>query len=612
MTAQTLAPDPAATEAEITAPAVAGRPRSVVRRPSRRTTIRFRLGWALAVGLTPILILGAAQAFAAFRHDADEHQHQLMQAAQRSAVVAKGRIQAAVTLLETLTPHTTGLECSPSLAEAKARLPGYRNLVRLNKLGRVTCSAASTVLTDRHETEWFKRLEAGEPLVIAKTVRVNGIEPGVLSAVRVNDAKGQFDGAIVASMPIESLKPDVTDPTMPQGAQVALVDSDGGFLLQTDSKAFTKPPGDWKARALKEGGVLYMARDAAGLDRDYAAAPLLDRNVFVVLSAPATSLLSWARLNPFVFIVLPLMAWIVAWATIWVAVDRSVIRWLVYLDRIAAIYARGRFSVRPVAAEKAPAEIRTLAHTLDSMAEKLVERDAVLKDNLAQKDALMREIHHRVKNNLQVITSLLNMQQRALTDPAARAAMYDTRQRITALALIYRALYQSPDLRKVDVRGFLEELIAQMLAGEGGGASRIRAEFEADELEIDPDKLAPLALFTVEALTNARKHAFSEDGGVIRVGFHVRGDEAVLEISDNGKGDPTGGTGEGGVGRTLMTAFARQLRGKVEIGSNDGVGVKVRLSFPTPEAVTSHGGAKASSDGPASIPSVRSGNHAVA
>ncbi len=123
--------------------------------------------------------------------------------------------------------------------------------------------------------------------------------------------------------------------------------------------------------------------------------------------------------------------------------DRVVIRWLAYLERIASLYARGRFSVRPVQAANAPAEIRRWPGTLDDMAEAIVARDNSLRDSLAEKDALMREIHHRVKNNLQIITSLLNMQQRALTDAPAKAALGDTRQRITALALIYRALYQS-------------------------------------------------------------------------------------------------------------------------------------------------------------------------
>ena len=215
------------------------------------------------------------------------------------------------------------------------------------------------------------------------------------------------------------------------------------------------------------------------------------------------------------------------------------------------------------------------------MADAIVGRDASLRDSLAQKDALMREIHHRVKNNLQVISSLLNMQQRALSDPAARAAMSDTRQRITALALIYRALYQGPDLKRVDLRPFLEELTAQLIAGEMLHGPPVRTDLSVDALVIDPDRLAPLALFAVEAITNAQKHAFASRGGVLTVNFHVRGDEAELEISDDG--EPTDqALVASGVGRTLMTAFARQLRGRAEIVRNGSGGMTARLIFPTP------------------------------
>src|ERR1019366_8943783 len=103
---------------------------------------------------------------------------------------------------------------------------------------------------------------------------------------------------------------------------------------------------------------------------------------------------------------------------------------------------------------------------------------------------------------LQVIISLLNMQQRSLSDPAARVAMSDTRQRIAALALIYRALYQGPDLKRVDLRQFLGELIAELIIDQQAQGAVVRTELEADPLIIDPDKLAPLALFAVEAIGN--------------------------------------------------------------------------------------------------------------
>jgi len=321
--------------------------------------------------------------------------------------------------------------------------------------------------------------------------------------------------------------------------------------------------------------------DARGENRIYSAAPLVGEDVYVVLSARAPGLFSWARLNPLTGFVFPLLTFLLALGTVFVVTERVVLRWIAYLQRIAALYARGRLSVRPVQAEHMPPEIRELAETLEQMADAIVGRDASLRDSLAQKDALMREIHHRVKNNLQVISSLLNMQQRALSDPAARAAMSDTRQRITALALIYRALYQGPDLKRVDLQPFLEELTAQLIAGELAHGPQVRTEMRIEALVIDPDRLAPLALFAVEAITNAQKHAFAGRGGVLSVHFHTEGDDAQLEIADDGAaGDDA--LVAAGVGRTLMTAFARQLRGRAEIFRNAQGGITARLVFPTP------------------------------
>jgi two-component sensor histidine kinase len=553
---------------------------------SRLNTIRFRLGLAVALALSPVLVLGALQSWTDFRRDAQAQTVSLTQAAQRSAVLARARIQASAALLETLTPQVVGFQCAPQLARLLDRDAGYLNLIRFDAVGRVQCAAATVpAQADRRNAEWFARLRGGAPFVVASIPQGIGPEPAVLAAVRSTDGRGAFDGGLASIIRLDSLKPDTADPTLPPGAEVALADAQGRLLVATRKDAFAPLPAGWAASASAPGGVVFNGKTPNGGDRVQAVAPLLDKDIFVLISAPKPGLLFWARLNPFASMVLPILAWLAAWAAVTVVSERVVIRWLVYLERVAGIYAKGRFSVRPVQAEAegAPAEIQALAHALGVMADAIVQRDTSLRDSLAHKDALMREIHHRVKNNLQVITSLLNMQQRALTDPAARAAMSDTRQRITALALIYRALYQSPDLRRVDVRQFLEELVAHLTAGEGGRPSTIRTQLTADDLEIDPDKLAPLALFAVEAISNARKHAYDEDGGMILVRFSVSAEEVVLEIRDEGRGD-AGALAGAGVGRTLMSAFARQLRGRAEIGPGPEGGVVAKLIFPAPEA----------------------------
>jgi two-component sensor histidine kinase len=540
------------------------------------------LGAALAIALMPVLLLGAVQSVVAFRRDAEERRTSLIAAAERSATVTRARMQAAEVLLETLNPETVGDQCSRRLGEAMQRSKGLANLIRLDAAGRVTC-AAGPVQPDpaRARSDWFAALRRGETTVVARVAAgVFAPGPAALMAVSAAAPGGGFGGALVAVTPLDELKPDLTDRSLPPGTAVALADRTGHYLLATDRDAFAPVPA--AAAASSGEPEVFRAKGGRGDERVYAVAPLL-RDVTVVLSAPDQGLYSWARLNPLTSLMLPIAAFAMALACVWVAADRVIVRWLAYLDRIAAIYARGRFTVRPLQAERAPPEVRALAHTLDVMAETIAGRDQALRDNLAQKDALMREIHHRVKNNLQVITSLLNMQQRSLADPSARQAMSDTRQRIGALALIYRALYQGPDLKRVDLRSFLEELMAQVLAAESGHGPALRTDLEADDLVVDPDKLAPIALFAVEAISNAQKHAFGPEGGALHVRFTLEGEEGVLEISDEGGRGPVAEPAEG-VGRTLMTAFARQLRGRAELAANARGGMTARLVFPAPEA----------------------------
>jgi two-component sensor histidine kinase len=548
------------------------------------TSIRVRLAAALFVALLPVLLLGGLQSIFAFRAEADLRRQSLELAAGRSAAIARARIEAAGVLLQTLGPGSVGLECAQRLADVKARLPGYANLIRFDSRGRVVCAAATTPPDPmRAGRLWFRELAAGSDLVVASAPgAIYASEPSILAAVRADGADDRFDGAMAAVLTLRSLRLETANRFMPEGAEIALADSHGGVFASTELGAFDTPPLGWRATATARGAVLWSGKDRRNRNRVYSAAPLTESGVFVLLSAPSPGLLSWAWINPISRLILPLLAFGLALGAVLYAAERAVIRWIIYLQRVAAIYAKGRFTVRPLQAERAPPEIRELAVTLDNMAGAIVARDASLMDSLAEKDALMREIHHRVKNNLQIITSLLNMQQRALTDPAAKAAMNDTRQRITALAQIYRALYQGPDLKRVDLRPFLEELTAQLLAGEISSSGAVRTEVHADPLVIDPDRLAPIALFAVEAITNAQKHAFADRGGVLSVNFAVRGEEAELSIGDDGPG-ANQGPGEG-VGRTLMNAFARQLRGKVSFETSPQGGLLVRLIFPTPQA----------------------------
>lgn len=567
--------------------------RSIQKQPQRWLQgIRFRLGLAMSLALLPIFVLAAAQTHAAYQAESREARRDLILAAERTAQAARSRLDGTMILLEALRSDHPDAGCPARMDGLVARVGEVEAIGRLNQDGQVLCASQTPAghsqwLDGIRNERWWSRLATGAPEVIARPRDRPGEEPHLVVAIRLSRPLGGFDGAIVAQAPLSGLEPDVRDPALPQGTEAALIGPAGEVLAATEPEAFAlrgEALGDRIDTQISHRTQAFEAADWRGRHRTYVSTAMTGRDVHVVLSAPRDNVFNWARLNLMGSLVLPLLTWLVALGAVMLVSDRLVVRWLAYLQRIAAIYGRGRYQVQPVQAKKAPTEIRVLANSLDDMADTIGARDASLKASLADKDGLLREIHHRVKNNLQIISSLLSMQQRALTDPVAKSALGDTRQRIAALAQIYRTLYQSPDLRHTDARIFIHDMVSQLVANEGRRQHLIETEVEADSLIIDPDKLAPLALWLVEAVSNAQKHAFADRGGQLHVRFKVRGDTSILEVEDDGPGMVENSAS--GVGTTLMTAFARQLRGKLEFEAVEPHGTLARMSFATPEATS--------------------------
>ena len=244
-------------------------------------------------------------------------------------------------------------------------------------------------------------------------------------------------------------------------------------------------------------------------------------------------MVSWAWLNPISALLLPLLAFGLAPGGGVEVADSEVVRWIAYLRRIAGLYARGRFGVHPVRAAAAPPEIRELAMSLDGMATAIASRDAILKRHPRPEG---RDDAGDPSPGEEQPAGHFLPAQHAAAEPdrpcGPRSDLRHPSANHCASALIYRALYQGPDLRQVDLGEFLEELTGQLLAESGRGVS-IRTELKLDPLSIDPDRLAPLALFAVEAITNARKHGLA-DGGLLRINLAVQGSRATLEIRDSG------------------------------------------------------------------------------
>ncbi len=225
-------------------------------------------------------------------------------------------------------------------------------------------------------------------------------------------------------------------------------------------------------------------------------------------------------------------------------------------------------------------EVEALWQSFAQAAAAVSKREAQLREATAQQELLMQEIHHRVKNNLQIVASLLNLQANRIRIPAARAEFQAARDRIRALATLHRHLYAHGQLHTINMRGFLVELCEQLLAalGETPAGGRISLEIEATEIQISSDQAVPIALIVTEAVSNATKYAFPGGrSGHISVRLTVEADHSVayLRIADDGVGIPAGKamteTGmRDGLGLNLIRGFARQLGARVEIGHEGG------------------------------------------
>jgi PAS domain S-box-containing protein len=193
---------------------------------------------------------------------------------------------------------------------------------------------------------------------------------------------------------------------------------------------------------------------------------------------------------------------------------------------------------------------------------------------LARVQMLVREMSHRIKNNLQMVSSLLSMQQCASTDPHARECLSRARERVSTIARLHNSLYRTADFESLDTQEYLSGLCRHI--GEVMVAGRpIAFITQIESHPIGIDRAVPLGLVVNELVTNAVKHAFGEGGGEIRVSLTREGDELVLRVKDTGKGLPC--VSGKGLGMRMVRVFADQLGGTLTIREDCGTFAQVRM-----------------------------------
>lgn len=202
-----------------------------------------------------------------------------------------------------------------------------------------------------------------------------------------------------------------------------------------------------------------------------------------------------------------------------------------------------------------------------------------LKSSLEEKEVLLREIHHRVKNNMQIVSSLLNLQSFSVKDKTVLNLFKESQNRVKSMSIIHESLYQSNDLAHIDFRNYIRRLGSELFSSYGMDTEKIRLKTEIGNISLDINSAIPLGLILNELITNSLKYAFPHGEGVITIKFKKKDDYYLLNICDNGVGIPEeiDFRNTSTLGLELVNSLINQLEGEIDLDNSNGAHFHIKF-----------------------------------
>ena len=488
--------------------------------------------------------------------------------------------------------------------------PLYLNISTVDATGDVVASGVPSARFNLADRKHFQdpirtnAFSAGE-FIVSRTA----IDPGFPFSRPLFDSKGDVSGVLIAILRLDSFAAIAQRMSIGENVVLGVLDGKGIRLFYWPPTE-TNPPGRsirgevWQA--ITDGGDegLTVQEGSDGVRRIYAwrklsLSPQDEPYMHIVVGVPEAEAYAEAsaitRRNLLMVALAAFMAFGLAWAGGGAIVARRIER----ISEAAQRIAQGDLDARTGLGDLG-GELEGLARSFDAMAESLARRrdeqaaaEETIRASLAEKEMLLREIHHRVKNNMQVVMSLISLQQ-AEAGTGGADAMRRMHARVRAMALVHERLYMSKNLGEVEMRDYLPALVQQIAASYRAEAGNVEVATEAEPMLFPLDRAIPFGLLVNELVTNALKHAFETSGrGRVRVRLARQGGQAELLVEDDGKGLPEGFDARGvkSLGMQLVLGLVSQLGGRLDIGERGGSGASFRVFFPLDCESAEHSGA---------------------
>lgn len=482
------------------------------------------------------------------------------------------------TLAASMPSHLDDLPaCKETVSRVMHRSGGRYSFVGFVPLKGPLLCTSTEVPKDMDLSPWLREhlLDPRPQLTVARQAQIS--KTSVLNlSVPVQTTGAGLIGFLSISMPhavLETMTAHQPDTT---ASPLALMIFDkSGTLLAASTELDAAPPllpRSQPMRAFAERqGESFLDETNEGKRRAFAVVPLSPGGLFLLGSWPAERLADEGFGIGLPAVTFPLLMWGASLLAAYLAAQSQVLRHIGALRDSIMAFAEGDRSLTPPALAGAALELRDVGDAYEKMTTAIVYNEADLENMVHQKEVLLREVHHRVKNNLQLIASILNMQSREARSDEARAAIQSVQDRVIGLATIHRELYQIPDLSNMRAAELLPHILHHSLKIGAAPGRKFDITIAIDEaIRIAPDQAVPLALFLTEGTTNVLKHAAGGAGNACYIKLQLNREgagRAVLRLENSlgrSASEPDAPSPlplSDGFGSKLLTAFAHQLDG---------------------------------------------------
>ena len=546
--------------------------------PSRRMSLRWQVIGAMALALSPLLVLGAMRV-SGEREEARQAKYQELVETSREgqsgvdAVLAGTRIALNLMAVD---------DRMPTCTQIGNRLSGlnlpFRNVFRFNAEGKVTCFFAGENLVGQPMPDlgWNDQLRKGMKTI--ESSRFDGLalgDPVIWMLHSVANEAGEFEGSVAVTVSIEALAkslPETASPGLRQG--IVLVDGDvlGSGIVE-------RIPVEWLTSEAILERTARQLRLPQGGRVDVVVMPLATDNLWILTpsSTPRNS-----RIETVVALTIPILAFLAALLTATWIMDTLVLRWLERLRlRISDLRRSAEYTPLANDLARAPAELQQLARAFDDLTESVTVHESDLRQALTRMKGAFRETHHRVKNNLQVMLSMLKLQGRSEVQPETQVALRIAAQRVAMMAAVHHSLLNESHIETVEASELFDAICKQIHERQGWEEESRHLVPDVEDVLLPSDIAVPMAMFVQEAFDHLCPA--TGDSGVIRdlsLEFRHENGHARLRMScgrDPSAKDEATRTRDTNI---FLAAFARQMGGSVEDLGEDPDNVIIELTFP--------------------------------